>query len=378
MLRGVFYLTFLFSALFANSQIVLKNFDFEDSLTYSCSINTVPSSWYQCGQYTSVCDLNATEVFYILHPSSAFTGLGVCALRYDYNSLSLPNAIGKMFQKLDCPLINRYQYSFSFWNAGLVNDYYPNRFFMGQTVVSLGMDSCADTEVVYESSILDTIWRMESFLFTPSSTAENIYLSIKPITLLEAQAMVALIDALSPIYVVNAHELEAVAQDTLFYEKKQECISLSATESASMDSVWWEQVGVGVISQQLNAGVVCVDSNTTFIVHGIGTDSTCAGYLPSSDTVRVRFYDPTSSQPEFVQKSMFKVYPNPAKDYFTIEAEQSGTFELFNSLGQLVLTKEISKGSYATLDVSGFGSGVYFYNFLSDGNADTRGKLVKE
>lgn len=103
----------------------------------------------------------------------------------------------------------------------------------------------------------------------------------------------------------------------------------------------------------------------------------CVGLVVMDSTGYVQEWYPNSID-DIALAPAIQVYPNPAKDYFTIEAEQSGTFQLYNSLGQLVLTKAINQGSYATLDVSGFSSGVYFYNFLSDGNADTRGKLVKE
>jgi len=376
MIRGFFVLFFVSKALFLNAQIFIKNNSFEDQLHIDCYVNKVPFLWNQCGYNVSNCNLFDTELFLFIHPDTAFDGLGVCGLRYDYNSLSLPNAIGKIFQKLDCSLNDRYTYSFSFWNAGLVNDYYPNKFFMGKTVISLGTDSCEETEVIYETNTLDTIWREEKFVFKPTLDADYFFISVKPKVLAWAEAMVILIDALSPIYVVNAHELEATTPDTLYMDKKQQCINLSATASATMDSVWWEQVGVGIISHQLDAGVVCVDSNTTFIVHGIGTDSTCAGYLPSSDTVRIRFYDPTDvSSPSL---NSVKVYPNPAKEYITIEAEESGTFELYNNLGQLLQIREISKTKPEAMRLHELSYGVYYYKFISRNKYELYGKLVKQ
>ena len=39
------------------------------------------------------------------------------------------------------------------------------------------------------------------------------------------------------------------------------------------------------------------------------------------------------------QRCTFKVYPNPAKDYITIEG--TGLFTVTNVLGQTIMTKEI-------------------------------------
>lgn len=373
MLRGFLYLTFLFSALSGFSQIVLKNSSWENGKE-DCTNTVSLDGWVVCEIGVANCKIDTIPQ---ARPDSAVSGRFVAEVAAGYGGSPY---IGSFSQETPCLFSNEITYLFEVYLAAYIPTNNPIEFpyfSRGKVEIWLGSDSCSYEEQIFLSPLLDSVWEKFSIKFKPNQSYNNFFFRGHPP--LGGQVLSTLmIDALSPIYVVNAHELEAVEQDSLFYEKKQQCISLSATASATMDSVWWEQVGVGIISQQLNAGVVCVDSNATFIVHGIGTDSTCAGYLPSSDTVRVRFYDPTSWQPEVVQKTMFKVYPNPAKDYFTIEAEQTGTFQLFNSLGQLVLTKEINQGSNTTLDVSGFSSGVYYYNFLSDGNADARGKLVKE
>jgi len=374
MLRGIFYLIFLFPALFANSQIVLENSSFEGGNDV-CVAGYAPLSWIKCEPGATYCVI---DTYWYAQPDSAVDGKYIALLRvHHYNGSKF---YASFSQLSPCLFKIGYTYSFDVFLASYIPVTNPTTFPYYSKVkleVWLGSDSCQRNQQVYLSPLLDSFWVKYTIQFKPN--ADYGYFFFRGEVPSETPKLGEIdIDALSPIYVVNAHELEAIEQDTLFYEKKQQCISLSATASASMDSVWWEQVGVGIISQQLNAGVVCVDSNTTFIVHGIGTDSTCAGYLPSSDTVRVRFYDPTSSQPEVVQKTMLNVYPNPAKDYFTIEAEQSGKFQLYNSLGQLVLTKAINQGSNITLEVSVLSSGVYYYNFLSDGNVDTRGKLLKE
>ena len=139
--------------------------------------------------------------------------------------------------------------------------------------------------------------------------------------------------------------------------------------------VWWGQEGVGVISNQLNAGVYCVDSSTTFIVHIMGSDSTCAGYLPSSDTIRVKFYDPNGI--EEIAKTEVKVYPNPANSKITVTVSAGqGAIQLtiYNTLGEAISTTPINE--YAELSVTDLPNGVYYYTATGNQTILAKGKLV--
>lgn len=367
------FVVILFSIHSVFSQILLNNPSFEngDSLCLTSSIGYIPNGWEVCNPRIGNCMPTETTI----HPyPSVIDGDYVLILRYDYGE-----DYGVVAQKIECGFKHAVEYNFKLWHTGFYNDAFPGLFVKGRLHIWLGSDTCDYAQLIYRTKPLDTIWHYGHINFIPENDYDWLILAIAEVSdTTKDKASNVYIDNLSSISVVNANELEATAQDTLYMERKLECINLSATASASMDSVWWEQVGVGVISQQLNAGVVCVDSNATFIVHGLGADSTCAGYLPSSDTVRVRFYDLTSiNSPPTPKEGELKIYPNPAKDFFTIEAEESGIFQLYNQLGQMVLTKVIYKGSYSTLDVSGFGRGVYYYTFLSDGEV-SNGKVVKE
>jgi hypothetical protein len=168
---------------------------------------------------------------------------------------------------------------------------------------------------------------------------------------------------MSPIYVLNAHQVHSYTTDTLLPIGSTACLNLNGYADTTYNRVWWEQVGVGLLNNQLNAGTYCTDTNTTYIIHMLGQDSTCAGYLPSSDTVRVRFYDPNAvTQPETA--ALLKIYPNPAANYITITAEVKGTLTLHDGLGRLVVTK-IIEPSNASLSIEDLPGGVYCYRFTS-------------
>ena len=145
-----------------------------------------------------------------------------------------------------------------------------------------------------------------------------------------------------PIYVLNAHQVQSSIKDTVFTKGSTACVQLSATTDTAMGSVWWEQVGVGAISNQLNAGIFCTDTNTTYIIHTLSRDSTCAGYLPSSDTVRVRFVDPNSISNQ--EQIHIRFYPNPSDNVLYVETDVSASLFFYNSIGQLVELNQVTRG----------------------------------
>lgn len=62
------------------------------------------------------------------------------------------------------------------------------------------------------------------------------------------------------------------------------------------------------------------------------------------------------------------VTPNPAKDFIRLEGFENGSeINIYNSLGQLILTKKYSENEM--INVSNFASGVYF---VRNGNQSTK------
>ena len=66
------------------------------------------------------------------------------------------------------------------------------------------------------------------------------------------------------------------------------------------------------------------------------------------------------------------VYPNPVKDRLTIKAENLQSVEVYDLMGQRVLTTTTS-----TIDMSGLYQGVYFVRITSDGKTVTK-RVVKQ
>jgi subtilisin family serine protease len=81
---------------------------------------------------------------------------------------------------------------------------------------------------------------------------------------------------------------------------------------------------------------------------------------------------------EEVKKQSFVLYPNPAKDNITIAFPTEiaeAKLIVFNTLGQIVLEKEVKNN--AAVSVEDFAAGIYNYRLTAQNNSLT-GKLIKE
>lgn len=67
-----------------------------------------------------------------------------------------------------------------------------------------------------------------------------------------------------------------------------------------------------------------------------------------------------------------QIYPNPTSGVIVIKAEMMNGIEVFNSLGQMFLVKDVENDE-VSLDLGSFGSGMYFISILT-GN----GNIVKK
>lgn len=75
------------------------------------------------------------------------------------------------------------------------------------------------------------------------------------------------------------------------------------------------------------------------------------------------------------------LYPNPSKNFFTIDVPldiaRTGKMEIYNTLGQKVVTKNITSDADLTVNVSSLTNGVYFLN-LNLGDATKTLRFIKE
>jgi hypothetical protein len=87
------------------------------------------------------------------------------------------------------------------------------------------------------------------------------------------------------------------------------------------------------------------------------------------------------SDDEPVQNDSLKVYPNPAKNHFTISVLKAtmSSIEILSISGIKVFSREMDKGTKEeTIDVSNLTSGIYFINVTGENGRNYTAKLMKE
>ncbi len=92
----------------------------------------------------------------------------------------------------------------------------------------------------------------------------------------------------------------------------------------------------------------------------------------------VDFTPPTTVNDKADSKADLKIYPNPGRRFFTVEWEQApppAVVEAFDRYGRIVLTKTITGGRRAELDLSGQPAGIYLVRLRKNG-IETTGWLL--
>jgi hypothetical protein len=78
------------------------------------------------------------------------------------------------------------------------------------------------------------------------------------------------------------------------------------------------------------------------------------------------------------QQTITKVYPNPAKDFITIEGvNENALFNVYNITGSLVLSIPIDKDKII-FNIAELKPNIYIYKIISGSNTLQTGKLAKE
>ena len=89
-----------------------------------------------------------------------------------------------------------------------------------------------------------------------------------------------------------------------------------------------------------------------------------------------KIWDPHWGIDENEYVVLVNVWPNPATSTVNVKGESLETVYMYNVVGQLVLTLDISDADeQSTIDVSGFNSGIYFMNIITR-NGDSALKKV--
>ena len=89
-----------------------------------------------------------------------------------------------------------------------------------------------------------------------------------------------------------------------------------------------------------------------------------------------KIWDPTWSVDENEYTVLVNVWPNPTTSTVNIKGENLDAVYMYNAMGQLVLTLDVSDDEQSTVDVSGFTSGIYFMNISSQNGGSVLKKVV--
>jgi len=94
---------------------------------------------------------------------------------------------------------------------------------------------------------------------------------------------------------------------------------------------------------------------------------------------------PNSDKKDTEDEVLFKIFPNPAHDFLTVEYRTSGKlynnfwFEIYDSRGRKVFSKILQGGDNEELiGLSDLSSGTYMYIFMADGKVLHSDKLIIE
>ncbi len=154
-----------------------------------------------------------------------------------------------------------------------------------------------------------------------------------------------------------------------------------AGDSASFASATWNEI-TGLTLDD-NDGDYNWATNTSDISQYAGQQFYIAFYYESTDGTElgdggvwdVDNIQVTSGAPSAVKKTQPTViYPNPVEDVLYIMTGSPSNVKIYNSVGQLVLSKE---NVNETLNVSSLQSGVYMIRIETDGQVITK-KLLKK
>jgi hypothetical protein len=86
-----------------------------------------------------------------------------------------------------------------------------------------------------------------------------------------------------------------------------------------------------------------------------------------------------TNMPHPANKPGFAIFPNPAKDYLEMQSDETGIIVFFDNLGRQVKSVGLKTAGKTKIDIKPeFGTGIFFYQFLSDSQSATFGRIVIE
>lgn len=80
---------------------------------------------------------------------------------------------------------------------------------------------------------------------------------------------------------------------------------------------------------------------------------------------------------QYVTTVLVNVWPNPATSTVNIKGENLNAVYMYNAMGQLVLSMDVQNiDNQTVIDVTGFNSGIYFMNIISENGGSVLKKVV--
>ncbi len=355
-------------AINSRAQIQLQNPSMEGT---PCLSFRGPDGWTICNYYLTV----DTTFYAAQPPHGPYDGLTYVALEMEY---AIPTyELGTISQKLSCPLRKLNTYYFSLQASSM---WYMGELHMGYLEVYAGNDSCALTKLLWMSSLIDTMWTRQNISFTPDSDYQWIGFQPYDSTLPYPFTDIA-VDALSPIYLVNANEAYITNSDTTL--NLGECIYAQAQSAiTTYDSLYWinTNTGASFANGQWNT-LLCPDSSATYLIAMRDSVPDCAGYNWSYDTLRITVLDTATGINSSVQNfTSFSIYPNPAKDVvmlkYSSKVGEGLLLQVYNALGQVVYRDRVTAAQQ--INISTWPAGVYCFTVLQNGAAVSTMRFLKE
>jgi hypothetical protein len=94
------------------------------------------------------------------------------------------------------------------------------------------------------------------------------------------------------------------------------------------------------------------------------------------DSLYILPYNIASGLSNFVANNVAEIYPNPAKDYFTISNVKQGNVFICNAFGQLVKCERIT-ATTNKVDIAQLPAGIYFVSIYIDQHQTISRKIIK-
>ncbi len=131
------------------------------------------------------------------------------------------------------------------------------------------------------------------------------------------------------------------------------------TDSVITDTLNWVKISGSFIADStykyLSIGNFFKDSATSYI--RFDSISTAAYYYVDDVYLSI---DSINGMPSIYKNDLIKVIPNPARDWIVVEGRNISRLFLYNALGKICFSKEISLSSLERIDISTFHKGIYF------------------